>query len=72
MAMTFFIAGDPAQGLIPGGAIIWGPGYATAEAAAVMMRLLTATQPVSLVLIEAVDFESWVRQLCAWPWVPLG
>jgi hypothetical protein len=72
LVMTFFIAGDPAQALVPGGAILWGPGYPTADAASAPMQHLAATQSVPLILVEAVDFASAVRQLRDWPWAPPG
>jgi hypothetical protein len=66
--MSFFVAGDPAQAFVPGGAIMWGPGHPTADAARAQLAWLAPTQSVRLILVEATDFRSAVRQLQDWPW----
>lgn len=69
-AIPFFIAGDPAQALVPGGAILWGPGYPTVEAATAHMVQLARSQSVRLIVVEAPDFLSAVRRVQDWPWRP--
>ena len=67
--MPVFIAADPAQ-VFAGGAMLWGPGYRTPDAAASHMALLATTRAVPLILVEAEDFESAVHKVRAWPTAP--
>jgi hypothetical protein len=53
--------------VFPSGVLLWGPGYPTADAAASQMVDLALRQEAPLILVEAVDFESAMQQLRAWP-----
>lgn len=61
---------DPAQALVSGGAVVWGPGHPSENTASAHLAQLAPAQSVRLVVVEAPDFISAVRRLQNWPWTP--